>query len=196
MDFTAVVHARRSIRAYTSQDVGEDLVQKVIEAGHAAPSGGNLKEWRFIVIRDPERRRKAVSATYCRNNECNPPQEWLMGAPVLIAVAADLQTAAGRYGRLGLDRLVYLDCASAVENMLLCAVDLGLASCFISGFREHEMAEALGLPAFMEAVALVPLGYAAVEGVMRPSAPAEEVTYYESWGMGKTAPPPEDAQGE
>lgn len=147
-----------------------------------APSGGNLKEWQFIVIRDAALKRKIVHATYIRNNECNSPQEWLMTAPVIIAIVADLETTAGRYGRLGIDRLVYLDCACAAENMLLYAVDLGLASCFISGFREHEMAEALNLPPMIEAIALIPLGYAAVPGVKRPSVPQEEVVHYEFWG--------------
>ena len=182
MEFQTVVHARRSIRAYTSREVSDEQVRTVVSAGHAAPSGGNLKEWRFIVIRDPEQKRKAVQATYSRNNECNPPQEWLMSAPVLIAVTADLETAAGRYGRVGIDRLVYLDCASAVENMLLCAVDLGLASCFISGFREHEMAQALGLPPTVEVIALLPIGYPAASGAKRPALTEEEATYYEAWG--------------
>ena len=182
MDFHAVVQSRRSIRAFTSQEISNERVQQVIESGHAAPSGGNLKEWRFIVIRNTEQKRKVIQATYCRNNECNPPQEWLMTAPVIIAVVADLEAAAKRYGRLGIDRLVYLDCASAVENMLLCAVDLGLSSCFISGFREHEMAEALCLPPMVEAIALIPLGYPAQLGVKRSSVSQDEVTFYESWG--------------
>jgi nitroreductase len=181
MEFSDVVQARRSIRAYTAQDVSQEQVMKVIGAGHAAPSGGNLKEWRFIVVREEARKRKVVQATFCRNNEANPPQEWLMQAPVLVAVVADLAVAASRYGRMGIDRLVYLDCACAVQNMLLCAVDMGLASCFICGFREHEMAQALCLPDTAEAVALVPLGYPAAEGVRRPCVPAEEVTYFETW---------------
>ena len=182
MDFHSVVQSRRSIRAFTPQEISDEQVMQVIESGHAAPSGGNLKEWRFIVIRDAAQKRKVVQATYSRNNECNSPQEWLMTAPVIIAVVADLETAARRYGRVGIDRLVYLDCASAVENMLLRAVDLGLASCFISGFRQHEMAEALGLPPMIEAIALLPLGYATAPGVKRPSASEKEVTYYETWG--------------
>lgn len=182
-DFFELVHSRRSIRAYTSADVSKDLVCQVLKCGHAAPSGGNLKEWRFIVVREPIQKRKLVQATYSRNNEVNPPQEWLMTAPVIIAVAADLEVAAGRYGRHGIDRLVYLDCASAVQNMLLCAVHLGLSSCFISGFRDHEMAEALNLPPMLQAIALLPLGYAENPGMPRQSVHVEEVTYYERWGQ-------------
>ncbi len=191
MDFNAVVHSRRSVRAYAPRDVTQEQVWQVLRAGHAAPSGGNLKAWRFIVIRDHDQKQKVVSATYSRNNECNPPQAWMMDAPVIIAVAADLAAAAGRYGRLGIDRLVYLDCASAVENMLLCAVSMGLASCFISGFREHEMSQALHLPSTMEAVALLPLGYAAAAGTQRPSAPVEDITFFETWKDGEQKRLPE-----
>ncbi len=87
-----------------------------------------------------------------------------------------------RYGRKGLDELVYLDCSAAVENMLLGAVHLGLASCYISGFREHEMSDALGLPETMQAIALLPVGYAAADGVARPSVPPESVTFREIYG--------------
>ena len=100
---------------------------------------------------------------------------------MIIAVAADLRCAKQRYGRKGLDELVYLDCSAVVENMLLGAVYLGLGSCYISGFREHEMSEALDLPETMQAIALLPVGYAAEEGKKRPSLPPEAVTYAESY---------------
>lgn len=188
MDFFELAANRRSVRAYLDTPVTEGQVQKILACGHGAPSGGNLKEWRFIVIRDPEQKRRVIDATYSRNNESNPPQEWLAEAPVLIAVAADLSVAAGRYGRHGIDSLVYLDCACAVQNMLLAACSLGLSSCFVSGFREHQMGEALGLPPELEAVALLPLGYAKVPGVKRPGAPVEDVTFFERYGEGPAAP--------
>ncbi len=186
MDFEQAVFSRRSIRGFTEQDVTKEQVDQLIAYGHCAPSGGNLKEWRFIVVRSEEGRRRLTEATYSGNRETNPPQQWLKTAPVIIAVVADHQPVMKRYGRKGLDELVYLDCASAVENMLLGAVHLGLASCFISGFREHEMAEALGLPETMQAVALLPIGYAAGPGVLRPTVPPEEVTYYETYGQRQT----------
>ena len=95
----------------------------------------------------------------------------------------DLSVVAERYGRHGINSLVYLDCACAVQNMLLSAVFHGLASCFISGFREHEMGEALGLPPDHEAVALVPLGHAAQPGVKRPAPDPDALIHYERWGQ-------------
>lgn len=133
------------------------------------------------MVRSEEGKRRLTEATYSGNKEVSSPQKWLKTAPVIIVIAADHRPVMKRYGRKGLDELLYLDCACAVENMLLGAVHLGLSSCFISGFREHEMAEALGLPEYMQPIALLPVGYAAGPGVLRPAVPPEEVTCYEAY---------------
>ena len=182
MDFEQAVFARRSVRAFTDQEVSPQLVQKLIAYANEAPSGGNLKAWRFIVIRDPKNKQAVAQATYQRNSEKNPPQEWIATAPVIIAVCCDLQVMMARYGRHALDNLVYLDCSAAVENMLLGCVHLGLGATYISGFRPREMADALGLGPMVEPVALVPVGYPRVAGARRADAPLEEITYYERYG--------------
>ncbi len=186
MEFEQAVFSRRSIRTFTDRDVTDEQVKQLIAYGHAAPSGGNLKEWRFIVVRSEEGKRKLTNATYRGNSETADPQSWIATAPVVIAIAADLSCAMKRYGQKGLNELVYLDCSAAVENMLLGAVSLGLASCYISGFREHEMSEALGLPETMQAIALLPIGYPGAEGAIRPSVPPEDVTYREVYGRRDT----------
>ena len=183
MDFEQTVFARRSIRAFTEQDVAPELVRKLIAYGNEAPSGGNLKAWRFVVIRDPERKKAVVEATYQRNSEKNPPQHWIETAPVIIAVCCDLGVVMHRYGRHAIDSMMYLDCSAAIENMLLGCVHLGLGSTYISGFRPREMADALGLPDTVEPVALLPVGYPKVIGVRREDAPIEEITYYEQYGQ-------------
>ena len=186
MDFNDIVFSRRSIRSFTSKAVSDEQVRRLIAYGHAAPSGGNLKEWRFIVVRSEQGKQKLANATYRGNSETADPQSWIATAPVVIAVAADLSSVMRRYGRMGLNELVYLDCSAAVENMLLGAVNLGLSSCYISGFREHEMSEALGLPETMQAIALLPVGYAAADGLARPSVSPESVTFREVYGRPET----------
>lgn len=186
MDFEEIVFSRRSIRSFTAQPVSDGLIERLIAYGHAAPSGGNLKEWRFIVVKSEQGKQRLTQATYRGNRENSEPQSWIMSAPVVIAVAADLGVAAKRYGRKGIAELTYLDCSAAVENMLLGAVHLGLGACYISGFREQEVSEALGLPETVQAVALIPVGYAAAEGSARHSASARSVTSYEVFGSQST----------
>ena len=175
MDFEQVVFGRRSVRAFTDADVPDALVHRLIAYGHCAPSGGNLREWRFVVVR------AIADATYQRDNESNPPQRWIESAPVIIALCADHRPLMRRYGRRALDNLLYLDLSACAENMLLGAVNLGLASCYISGFRPRQMAEALGLPAYIEPVALLPVGYPKVAGAQRPHVAQEEVTFLERY---------------
>ena len=52
MEFSEVVHTRRSIRAYSDQAVDEAMVERVLRAAMAAPSAGNQQPWHFVVIRD------------------------------------------------------------------------------------------------------------------------------------------------
>ncbi len=78
--------------------------------------------------------------------------------------------------------LIYLDCSACIENILLGAVNLGLASCYISGFREPELRAVLGLPDTHEVIAFLPIGYGADEGQARPKTPLAEITHHEGYG--------------
>ena len=180
MDFDDIISKRRSIRSYTDRDVPDALVTKLLAYGHAAPSAGNLHPWEFIVVRDPANRQRIVDTTFRGNDfDGTAHQDWLMEAPVFIVVVVNKAKSAARYAEKALKTLVYLDSSACVENMLLGAVHLGLASCYISGFREPELAEVLALPEGYEAVAVLPIGYGATEGVARPKTPVAELTHLE-----------------
>ena len=75
--FLELAEKRRSVRAYKPDEVPEELVQTVLEAGRLAPSACNKQPWRFIVVRG-ETGRRALGAAYAR--------EWFWKAPVVIAV--------------------------------------------------------------------------------------------------------------
>ena len=60
-----VMRTTRSMRRLKPDPVPEALVRRLLEAGTAAPSGGNAQRWRFIVVRDPEVK-KAAAACYKR----------------------------------------------------------------------------------------------------------------------------------
>ena len=52
------IEARRSIRKFSPDDVPEEMVNQMLEAARLAPSGGNVQPWRFLVVRDPDLKRK------------------------------------------------------------------------------------------------------------------------------------------
>jgi nitroreductase len=47
-----IIHTTRSMRRLKSDPVPEELIQKILEAGVCAPSGGNMQRWRFLVVTD------------------------------------------------------------------------------------------------------------------------------------------------
>lgn len=180
MKFDKVIARRRSVRSYEDRNIDDDMITLLLAYGHQAPSAGNLHPWEFIVVRDRAQRRRIVDTTFRGNDfDGTAHQEWLMEAPVLIVVVANRARSAARYGEKALKSLIYLDCSACIENILLGAVNLGLASCYVSGFREAELREVLGLPDTHEAIAVLPVGFGAVEGQARPKPPLADLVHYE-----------------
>src|SRR3977135_2489945 len=64
-DLFGIISTTRSMRRLKTDPVPDELVRKILEAGVCAPSGGNMQQWRFLVIRDPEIK-QTVGALYRR----------------------------------------------------------------------------------------------------------------------------------
>lgn len=163
MEFFDVVRARRSVRAYQPTVPAEDLIRQVLAAGMLAPSAGNRQPWEFIIVRDDLALKNAiVDTTYRGNSWANGlHQEWLRQAPVLIVVCANIERSAARYGWEHATKLVYQDTAACIENMLLAATALGLASCWVGGYDTVALSNALKLPPLVPPIGFLPLGYEA-----------------------------------
>ncbi|MGC8993625.1 MAG: nitroreductase family protein [Candidatus Aenigmatarchaeota archaeon] len=155
MNVFEAIAKRRSIREYQDKDVDDKLIGVMLWAACQAPSAGNLQEWRFIVVRDQKKKELLYNAAL--------KQEHVRKAPVLIVVAADLETQSLRYGKRG--ELVYAleDCAAAIENMLLAATALGLGTCWVGAFDEEDVKNILQLPDFLRPIAIITVGYPAEE---------------------------------
>ena len=136
------IMTRRSTRNYLDKPVEPELLEKILEAGRFAPSGGNSQTNHFIVVRDPAIKNKLVELveaafakmTYDENtygslrNSISRAQKggyvFCYNAPVLIVVANQKN-----YGNN------QADCAVALENMMLEANELNLGSCYINQLR-------------------------------------------------------------
>jgi len=53
MDLYEAVENRRSVRSYTSDEIPEEVLNRVMDATRSAPSGGNRQPWTFILVKDP-----------------------------------------------------------------------------------------------------------------------------------------------
>ena len=152
MDVFEAIEKRHSVRSFEEdRDVTEDVVEKLLRCACLAPSAGNVQPWRFMVVREPEMKRKLSRAAL--------GQGFVAAAPVVIAVCTDLAAHASSYGRRGVELYSIQDTAAAIENLLLAATSLGLGACWVGAFREEEASRVLGLREDLRPVALIPVGY-------------------------------------
>ena len=147
MDVYEAIRTRKSVRAFEDRDVPEDVLMRLIEAARLAPSASNRQETRFVVVRDPEtRRRLAVAA---KN------QKFVGEAPVVLACCAETDGH-----KMACSQPCYpIDVAIAIDHLTLCAVAEGLGTCWIGAFDEVQVKEILGIPPKVRVVELMPIGY-------------------------------------
>ena len=149
MDVMTAIGARRSIRAYSDKPVEDEKLNKVLEAGRLAPSAKNRQEWKFVVVRDPETRRKLVEAAR--------GQRFLEQAPVVLVACSDEPTYVMPCGQSAYT----VDVSIAFAFMFLEATELGLGTCWLGAFDEATVKQILGIPPEARVVAMSPLGYPA-----------------------------------
>lgn len=168
MEFSEVIAKRRSVRHFNPNlDVTDAEIRGLLETATCAPTAGNIQPWRFTVVRSLDARERLAAALR---------QRWATAAPVVIVVSVDPRPCTARYGDRGERLYAIQDTSAAIENILLAAVDRGLASCWIGAFDADAVREALGIAAPLEPVAILPVGHSA-ESAGRPARrPLAEVT--------------------
>jgi nitroreductase len=150
--------------------VEEDKIQKILEAGRWAPSACNNQPCSCIVIRD-NTRKQMLRPAYNR--------EWLLSAPVIIAVCVDVSSAWRRSDSVSYG---FVDAAIIMDHMILAATELGLGTCWIGAFKAGEARKALELPDHVEPVVMTPLGYPKKSVSNKNRKPLEEIVYWETFG--------------
>lgn len=169
-----VMRERRDIRnGFRSDAIPHEVLLRVLEAAHTAPSVGHSQPWDFVVIRSAETRRTmhelamrqkdayAKSLPKGRAKQFKELKiEAILDTPVNIVVTAD-PTRGGRHtlGRHTQPQMAPYSSALAVENLWLAARAEGLGVGWVSFFDEREMVRTLGLPEHLEVVAYLCVGY-------------------------------------
>jgi len=142
------VLTRRSIRKYTDEPVSEAHVERLLRAAMAAPSAGDQRPWRFVVVRD--------RATLTAITEVHPYARMLRQAPLAIVVCADTQLKKW-------PQFWEQDCAAATENILIEAEILGLGAVWLGVHPLPERVEGirrlLALPDHIVPFAVVAVGH-------------------------------------
>ncbi|MFD8591440.1 nicotinate-nucleotide--dimethylbenzimidazole phosphoribosyltransferase [Streptomyces sp. NPDC059637] len=169
-----VIRERRDIRnGFRKDAIPHEVLIRVLEAAHTAPSVGHSQPWDFVVIRSAKTRRRmhelavrqrdayAKSLPKARAKQFKEIKiEAILETPVNIVVTAD-PTRGGRHtlGRHTQPQMAPYSSALAVENLWLAARAEGLGVGWVSFFDEREMVRELGLPDHLEVVAYLCVGY-------------------------------------
>ena len=170
MEFRELVRTRRCKRGFKDREVPDDLILELLDAARFAPSGGNCQPWHFYVIKNKDLLDQIHKKAY--------PASWFIEAPVAIVVCANIPESERRYGERGRNLYCIQDTAAAVQNILLCAKDLGLGGCWVGAFNEENLRELLGLKKDMRPVAIIPLGYPVSEPQAPKRKPIEEIATF------------------
>lgn len=150
MDLYDAIRSRRSVYNFKSDEVADDIIFRVLEAGTMAPSAFNSQPWEFILVKDPE-----IKQEIALMREKIPRQKRaLETAPLLLVVCYKPNE------KLGDD--VFASCFTVIENILLALTAEGLAGVILA-FRNRKLKELLGLDENMQLAAVIPIGYAAEE---------------------------------
>jgi len=135
MDMLDLIKKRRSVRDYTEKVVEKDKLFKVLEAGRWSPSSGNVQNWRFLVITEQSIKSKIAEA--CLG------QYWIINAPILVIVLSDDSKLRMLFGERG--EMIYSiqNCSVAMQNMMLEAESLGLATSWIGAYDDEKILRVL-----------------------------------------------------
>src|SRR5574337_364263 len=206
MDVREAIHKRRSIRRFRPDPVSDELILQLLESARLAPSGSNTQPWRFIIIKDAEKRQKLQAASYNQRHVGHAPViiaccanikafgefperiEELIAAGALPAKTREVFVPSLKKGGMNADMKWHLLIAAtgntdiAIEHIVLQAVELGLGTGWVRWFDDNKVKEILEIPKNIEIIALIPVGYPAENPPQRPRFDLEKIIYYEKYG--------------
>ena len=182
MEFYEAVARRRTVREFRADPVFGEVVSRVLEAGLRAPSNAHLKPWQFVLLRDPEKRRRAVveglrardmkdgaeierflegftDETLKRVYRRSLPAQltMMLEAPELLVVCYKMKPLAECHTLFGLNPLASV--WMCIENIMLAMAAEGLYGCTYTPYDAAGLKTALGIPPGWEVAAVIPFGY-------------------------------------
>lgn len=149
----------RSIRSFKPEEIPEDVLRRILEAGRRTPTAHNIQPWHFIVVSDPEIKKElAITGKFIEN------------AALTIVGCGDPEESARWYE---------LEGAIALQSMVLAAWTQGIGSCWVDvGSNEERVKDILEIPDRLKVVALVAFGYP--DKMSKPTwkKPLKEIIHY------------------
>ena len=183
------IYARRDIRRFRDDPIPEEVLERLLQAAHHAPSVGFSQPWDLVVVRDDETKTEIASiaerAIAAAREGYEEPRrsefaelklEGIRESPINICVTCDPTRGAPHVlGRNSMKRTdVYSTCL-AVQNLWLAARAEGVGVGWVSVLYPYEVQEVLDIPPHVKPVAYLCIGYP------EDGFPEEPVLQQEGW---------------
>lgn len=166
MDVFEAVRTILAVRSYKDRPVSDEIVRRIVEAGHLTASSMNMQPWHFIVVRDRTTLQQLGSMART--------------GPYTAQAALAIVVAIEKESRFGVS-----DASRAIQDMMLTAWAEGVGSNWVGFGGLHDIKGLLGIPAELDVLAIIPFGYPAqaVGRGKKQRKPLGEVVSRERYGQ-------------
>ena len=172
MDFLTLATDRYSVRKFENKHLEKEIIDKILSAGHVAPTGCNYQPQRILVINTDESTEKLKKCTKCHFN-----------APTAMLICYNKDESWVRKYDGALSAPV--DASIVTTHMMLMAHSIGVGSTWVMHFDPFAMREEFNIPQNYEPTALLVMGYPADDAeplnLHSEFRPIEEVVSYEKF---------------
>ncbi len=172
MDFEKLIDERYSVRSFKSEHLEQTVIEKILKAGHKAPTGCNYQPQRILVINTDESIEKLKECTKCHFN-----------APTAMLVCHNRDESWKRVYDGALSSPV--DAVIVTAYMMLAAQNEGVGTCWVMHLDPEKMRRTFSIPENVEPVALLVMGYPSDDAkpldLHFKSRPIDETVTYDSF---------------
>ena len=196
MEFQEVIRRRRMVRNFSGVPIDRAVIERIAAIAQRAPSAGFSQGQRLVVVTDAARRERI--GRICGDEFYDEAGfgRWVGAAPVQFVPCVSEKVYRDRYAepdKLNDDGSVidwpvpywWMDVGCTVENILLAAVDEGLAAGFAGADDLDDLRSELAIPAEFAPVGVIPVGHPLPDkrspSLLRGWVPTGEFVRWESW---------------
>lgn len=180
MDLMKAIQERRSVRKYKDTAVPDEIITKILEAARRSPSWSNKQVWRFIIVKDPDIKKRLQDTL----RPTNPAYRAVVEVPVLVCIAAERGRSGFFKGEAATDKgdWFMFDCGVAMEHIVLAAWNFGLGTVHVGLFDAKKADGILNIPEGCNIVEMVPMGYFEEIPGQTPRKPFDEIVFLNTFG--------------
>lgn len=170
------IHTRRDIRSFSEKEIPDEVLQRVLSAGLAAPSVGLSEPWNFIIIQKRSTKKKLYEHFWEVNKTASDVYsgsqketymslklQGILDAPIGIVVTSD-RSRGGKHvlGRFTMPEMAEYSTCLAIQNLWIASRAEGLGLGWMSLFEEEKIQRICKIPKTVRVIAYLSLGYPTV----------------------------------